>query len=119
MKKKWKFGATIKSRSEPHTIRQVNIFHLKTYIIKNTIKIKTGIDSMTGFHLLGYFQVFEILCGVREEEDQLALAEQIYTNTENLFFPKPDLIESASEKTEPGRVESKPEVKSQTPEVIA
>ena len=39
------------------------------------------------------FQVFEILCGVREEEDVLAFAEQIFANTESLFFPKPEVVE--------------------------
>jgi len=51
-KKKWKEGATVKSRNEPHTIKQV----------------------------------LEIMAGVRAQ-DPAELAEQLYNNTQAVFFP--------------------------------
>lgn len=59
-----------------------------------------------------FFQVFEILCGVREEEDVLAFAEQIFSNTENLFFPKPEVVEE----TLPEALESDLKISKSNPE---
>jgi TatD DNase family protein len=33
-------------------------------------------------------QVFDIVCAIREEDDRKQFAEQIYANTERLFFQK-------------------------------
>ena len=57
-------------------------------------------------------QVFEILCGVRQEEDVLAFAEQIFANTENLFFPKPEVVEE----TLPEALESDHKISESNPE---